>query len=141
MKQTTSIRCIVLIVTFAASMNSFSQAQQNNYLKGGKHGGYTSAEFGESDLRMGLNENETQVSDIRIYPNPVADLLQIEIPGESADILLQVITASGSILNSQSVTKDETLGVKIDVSQIPPGMYLLKVFYAGKTDSHTFVKQ
>ena len=69
--------------------------------------------------------------EIKIYPNPTAGLLKVEIhnlPGDqTADILLYNL--SGRLINSHKGVNEF---VTVDISAQPPGTYLMKIV-AGET--------
>ncbi|MEP6749686.1 MAG: SBBP repeat-containing protein, partial [Bacteroidota bacterium] len=72
-----------------------------------------------------------------IYPNPVHNLLQIQLPGfANTKIVWQVQDETGRVLLQQS-GEANTLRQTIDVSALPNGMYHLVL----KTGDHTTVKK
>ncbi len=76
----------------------------------------------------------------QLYPNPVKDVLILNFkknadPGmklELHDMQGRSIKFEKKMMNQQSL--------KIDVSQLPPGVYFLKIFNSNKTDQIEFTK-
>jgi hypothetical protein len=68
------------------------------------------------------NIEEGQMSQVKIYPNPVRDLLHVDAPQELA--ALEIRDVSGRIV------KQYTGGVPagIDLSMLPGGIYLLRLY-------------
>ncbi len=82
---------------------------------------------------------------ISVYPNPAADMLHIKLPaGMNNEITLQVtdILANKIISKSMQVKEAGTL-VQLDISQLLPGIYFLKMTCANgfKSTVTKFVKQ
>jgi hypothetical protein len=71
----------------------------------------------------GFNEFGTA---IKIYPNPVADILNIEsgVQNEMTDVKISDVIGK-EVLNKRSMVSSKT--VKMDVSNLPEGVYLLEV--------------
>jgi len=78
---------------------------------------------------VGINENE--LSNIQIYPNPVNDLLNVN---SRDNFEFEVSSISGEILFEG---KNET---KIDISELPSGIYLFKIISNKATKTIRFVK-
>ena len=60
---------------------------------------------------------------IRIYPNPATDKLYIAHPDQVNG--LEVLTVTGNKVLSKILNESET---ELDISTLPPGIYLLKLF-------------
>lgn len=67
--------------------------------------------------------------DLKIFPNPVADNLTIELP-EARDIQMQVFNAGGQIIETQMLQGPRS---SISVESWPPGYYSLVFPGTGKT--------
>lgn len=78
----------------------------------------------------------TETSDdgsVRVFPNPVTDILQVK-----SDDLIKAVYLSGSLGNSiLSHLNLENYSDQLDMSGLPPGVYLLKV----QTERGTLVKK
>jgi hypothetical protein len=69
---------------------------------------------GVSQTRPGQN--------IRIYPNPASDKLYIAHLDQINEV--DVLTITGNKVLSKTINESET---EMDISTLPPGMYLLKL--------------
>ena len=68
---------------------------------------------------------------IRIYPNPTSDKINIDFPEKISRI--HVLDQLGRIVIYSKSTSS------IDVSTLPPALYLLTVFYDGGVDTTSFI--
>ena len=66
---------------------------------------------------------------LKIYPNPVNANLNVNIfAGYSSEIIVSIYTISGkTMLENEVLQGPDQTNYSIDVSHLPPGMYLLKV--------------
>lgn len=82
-------------------------------------------------------------ANMQLFPNPVKDILQVQIPaGLNGSISLQIIDMSGRIVRKNNIASDgNALSTSIDVSNMQPGLYIIKA-QAGNTSVLTrFAKQ
>lgn len=72
-------------------------------------------------------------SQMRIYPNPASDYLNIE----SDDLILrsEVYSLTGKLMLQNNA------GNRIDVTSLSPGTYMLKVYTPGKAATQKFIRQ
>ena len=71
---------------------------------------------------------------MEVYPNPVANTINVERRGSSdANAIVQVTDVSGRVLRSVSVTEDKTT---IDLSGLSSGVYLIR--YSDNSHQQTF---
>lgn len=63
-------------------------------------------------------------NNIKFYPNPAQDYLIIEIDDEVFSSNVTICDIEGNVLISKKYSKND----KLDVSSLPDGMYILKVF-------------
>jgi len=76
------------------------------------------------DITTGIEEN--QEAWFKIYPNPVVDLLMIEIaPVRPESFLVGLTSAEGAVLMSDIFECQSTTATKLDFSNIQPGVYFL----------------
>ena len=86
------------------------------------------------------NEEETFVEiisseDILIYPNPVADVLNIKVPRDKAINNVILYSIDGRIIYDKRLINNQ-----IDVSFLPLGVYILKTDYS-ETATFKIIKQ
>ncbi|MGV9013268.1 MAG: T9SS type A sorting domain-containing protein [Flavobacteriales bacterium] len=75
---------------------------------------------------------------IRLFPNPASGLLRVRLSEPSKAAQLSVFDAQGTLVLQQAVQQvDHTL----DVSDLNPGLYLVRVQADGRTYSRSFVKE
>jgi bilirubin oxidase len=82
---------------------------------------------------VGINEDFTLTKSIKVYPNPSADVVNIELPESNAAYDFRVIDLSGKVVFS----KNNMYSNSIDISELSAGEYHLvlkidNVFYNSK---------
>jgi hypothetical protein len=79
----------------------------------------------------GIDELVANEGNIRIYPNPVSDILNIEILSNFENRKLRLVNLLGEdVLSDGQIMKDQRL--KIDVGELQNGIYFLRVFENGR---------
>jgi uncharacterized delta-60 repeat protein len=73
-------------------------------------------------------------SNVQVFPNPVKDLLQVQLPdGLNGTIGVQIIDMQGRVIKKNNVASDgNALNTTLDVSSLTSGVYILKA-QAGNT--------
>jgi hypothetical protein len=84
-----------------------------------------------SDILSDVNSLDKSKS-ITIYPNPVENILRID--SEETPSFLEVITLAGAVVKIDKPKQ------QLDVSALPKGMYLLKVYFNEGIEVSSFVK-
>lgn len=69
-----------------------------------------------------LNTEKHQLSSIKIFPNPVKDILTIQNTNESA---IKIFSVNGSLLKT-SISNSNS-NVKVDISSFKSGIYILEI--------------
>lgn len=88
---------------------------------------------------VGVKENSTNNSSIKIYPNPTKDFLNIEL-----DILnnnstkLQILNSLGQIVSEEKIKDPKS---KINLSQLSSGVYTLKIFTENDYKTFKIIKK
>jgi hypothetical protein len=82
--------------------------------------------------------NELQEPGLSVYPNPATDNITIETSGTSKEICLEIVTIGG-----QELIKRQIAGLKtqIDVSNLPRGVYFVRITNDMTLKVGMFVKQ
>lgn len=77
---------------------------------------------------------------VKVYPNPTADKLNIELPAAmlGAPLNIQLFTANGQPLPSK--VEAASLNKAIDLSKYPSGHYTLRLESEGKTNTYPIIK-
>ncbi|MGH1433201.1 MAG: T9SS type A sorting domain-containing protein [Lewinella sp.] len=88
---------------------------------------YQSAGFlGRVDLDA-IVSTETPVADItaaKVYPNPTSGLLQVDLPEQASTAHLSLYNLQGQLVQQQAADSNTAT---MDLSNLPAGMYLLRV--------------
>jgi len=73
-------------------------------------------------------------TNVQVFPSPVKDLLQIQLPGGlNGNVGLSIIDINGHIVKRNNIASDGNgLNTSFDVSSLPKGVYVLKA-QAGNT--------
>ncbi|MBM3404137.1 MAG: T9SS type A sorting domain-containing protein [Bacteroidetes bacterium] len=69
--------------------------------------------------------NEMDLHGVTINPNPANEYMEVTFPAGFPDCILTIIDPTGKILEKQY--RQAPGSVKMDVSMLPPGLYLLKI--------------
>ena len=71
---------------------------------------------------------------VRVYPNPVREVLYISVPSSAAYEVVLYTLAGVPILSAASPAS-------LAVDALPPGVYFLSVFFDGTTYLHRLLKE
>ena len=88
---------------------------------------------------VGVEENSLGKS-LVVFPNPVHDFLKVSLDHALAKGLFhyKIVNVNGQVVMTSQFNKlNETM---IDVRKLPKGMYFLKVWINGKTESRLFIR-
>ncbi len=111
-----------------------------------KYGGSPSAcetfAYGEvEDYTVNFNGGTTSTApadnfDVRIYPNPARDVLNLYIAGHSENITVQIYNSMGSVMESFTM---ESIDKQIDLSRYSKGIYFIRINDGGKVMLRKFI--
>lgn len=92
------------------------------YIAGNAPGCSSIGEVEAACIMTGRESNPEGMT-VRIYPNPVRDILMVEMTGQTGEWILQIagLTNPGTIVHLNSP------GTVIDVSGLPAGLYVVKI--------------
>lgn len=76
-----------------------------------------------NDPSIGVSERESFLS--KVYPNPVSDILNIDLKSKTSQMLVSLIDASGRVVLQEKVKNIQSL--KVDVSKVSSGIYQLSL--------------
>lgn len=84
--------------------------------------------FELTDLTVGEQE-PPPLGDIRLYPDPVDDFLTVSIPADrpAENISAEIVSAEGKTVMTFHPGTAET---RLDIRQLPPGIYIVKILQA-----------
>ena len=76
-----------------------------------------------------------------LYPNPVRDRLHIQINDVEPNVATaQVYNTSGSLLRNETMHRRGS-GFELDFSELPSGLYIIKLIAGSYTYAHKFIKR
>ncbi len=102
--------------------------------------------FGESynitlpvyvDCNVGT-EIKSEEPDIKLYPNPASNNLYVRLPEFSDLAFIKIINATGQAVLVQQLHTKET---KLNISQLPKGNYIARLYYGNSIKNVKFVKE
>jgi uncharacterized delta-60 repeat protein len=82
-------------------------------------------------------------TNMQVYPNPVKDLLQVQLPdGLKGTVSLQIIDMQGRVVKRNNLASDgNALNTTVDVNSLLKGIYILKAQAGNTTVITRFAKQ
>lgn len=86
------------------------------------------------DKRLDQLENV----EMAIWPNPTTEELNVSIPEEFANGVVELVTTSGSVVATQNVSSSITL---FDVKMLQAGQYFVRYMRGNETLITTFIKE
>jgi hypothetical protein len=90
--------------------------------------------FSVKGVRLSLGVNENNTLDFKIFPNPVADILNVVHQYDNVDYKL--FSIEGKLIKSGLLEQSE-----VYVNGLQPGIYLLQFTANGKTEVKKFIKK
>ncbi|MEI7470999.1 MAG: T9SS type A sorting domain-containing protein [Chitinophagaceae bacterium] len=76
---------------------------------------------------------------VKVYPNPVTNILNVSVLGQiSPSASLRITDVNGKLMLTKALINNPQA---IDISQLPKGVYMIKVNNSGKEISSKFIKQ
>ncbi len=82
------------------------------------------AVFNENGIPVSVNENGKAENSFTVFPNPVKDQLNIELPREMKISFIEIYTMQGKVVKSQKITNNQN---SIDVRDLPGGVYIIRL--------------
>lgn len=92
-----------------------------------------------AEVKTSLDETKTEIT-LRIYPNPVRDILVVETNAvsETDKAHIYLSDAGGKQVMSGEISSGKW---DIDLGSYPSGVYILKLIYGEKTLYHKVIKE
>ncbi len=85
-----------------------------------------------------LNVEDVSISNLRVYPNPAQDYINLSFKRSAQKLAIELISVTGQLI--KKVERTNIHRSKIDVSDLPKGTYILKVFADNKLSIKKVVK-
>ena len=119
---------------FNASAGSLSviyaKGSSSNYAYHGGNRGFTT-------LGVSLGISENKLLSFEMYPNPVSDVLNIQLPTGTEKAEVGVFDYTGRLVTSKIISSNDT---SIDVQKLSNGIYLIRVSSDAKIGAQRFIK-
>jgi len=93
---------------------------------------------GATALSVSLGISENNLLSFEMYPNPVSDLLNIQLPTGTEKAEVGVFDYTGRLVSSKTISSNDTA---IDVQQISKGIYMIRVAANNKIGVQRFIKK
>lgn len=120
---------------FSASAGSLSviyaKGSSTSYAYHGGNRGFTTL-----SVTLGISENK--LLSFEMYPNPVSDVLNIQLPTGSEKAEVSVFDYTGRLVSSKTISSNDTA---IDVQKISKGIYMIRVAANNKIGVQRFIKK
>ena len=100
----------------------------------GYHGNSRSATV----LSVSLGISENNLLNFEMYPNPVSDALNIQLPTGTEKAEVSVFDYTGRLVSSKIISSNDTA---IDVQKISKGIYMIRVAANNKIGVQRFIKK
>ena len=93
------------------------------------------------DITTSIEEQAMQPgnSNMLTYPNPVSDELHIDLTGIASEGTISILTLDGTVLQTQHSSGNRL--VTINLSQLPPGIYLCRYSSPSEIKTVKIIKQ
>ena len=99
---------------------------------------YDTSNYSNSiSVMVGGAVNETSLSSLKIYPNPVSSQLMISMENECMDAC-EIIDINGKTIARQTLDNNQAT---IDVSYLPAGIYILNIVVGERSINQKFIKE
>jgi hypothetical protein len=75
-------------------------------------------------LNIGLSLQEEKLNTLKIFPNPVNDILYAKVPDEIEQSVITIYNILGKVVLQKNITKSD---FSVDVSSMASGLYMLRL--------------
>jgi len=120
---------------FSASAGSLSviyaKGSSTSYAYHGGNRGFTTL-----SVTLGISENK--LLSFEMYPNPVSDVLNIQLPSGTDKAEVGVYDYTGRLVSSKTISSNDST---LDVQNISKGIYILRVTTNTKIGVQRFIKK
>jgi hypothetical protein len=100
--------------------------------------GYHGGSRGATALSVSLGISENNLLSFEMYPNPVLDVLNIQLPTSTEKAEVSVFDYTGRLVSSKTISSNDTA---IDVQKISKGIYMIRVAANNKIGVQRFIKK
>ena len=93
---------------------------------------------GATALSVSLGISENNLLSFEMYPNPVSDVLNIQLPTSTEKAEVSIFDYTGRLVSSKTISSNDTA---IDVQKISKGIYMIRVAANNKIGVQRFIKK
>ncbi|WP_282035954.1 leucine-rich repeat protein [Saccharicrinis aurantiacus] len=86
----------------------------------------------------GFDDKKDEAENLRIYPNPAQNSININVP-YSNEYIIRILSMSGQCLQSYQMAADKS--IKLDVSSLKQGSYMVSLQSSNGISSQIFIKK
>lgn len=87
-------------------------------------------------------ETKTATDDFKLYPNPASTFVGIQYSSEDKEIKTEIIDSKGSVVSAVQLKSSRGYyDEKINIGNLPAGMYFIKINGSKKSLTKTFIKK
>lgn len=91
------------------------------------------------DLSTGLTENKNAVNEWSMFPLPCVDELNITLTAKAQNVRVMIRTLEGKVVIENAYLNNEG-AVKLNVAELPKGVYMVTVFEENRALSKKMIK-
>ncbi len=137
---------------FMDSLGAYAIGYDTHFFEGGHEYNYQTWVAGfhwmdsiinRSFLSVGIDAMQTRQSHVALYPNPVSDMLNIEIPHDAfGEASIYIMDQFGrKVVETNSNLQAGSSTATFDMTHYPAGIYLVKLIAGNKVYTSKFVKK
>lgn len=89
---------------------------------------------------VAVRNQEGQIKDLTVFPNPVQDIINISIPEVSGEVAVAIYNLSGQIVY-QAVEENPAALLTYPTNDLPQGTYLVQVNNSNEVHTRRFIKK
>ena len=93
---------------------------------------------GATALSVSLGISENNLLSFEMYPNPVSDVLNIQLPTSTEKAEVSIFDYTGRLVSSKTISSNDKA---IDVQKISKGIYMIRVAANNKIGVQRFIKK
>lgn len=91
---------------------------------------------------LSTKETKGNTQDFKIYPNPASTQVSISYPSEDKEIKIEIMDTKGSLVSSKKLkSSNGNYEEKINIENLPTGMYFIKINGSKKALTKAFIKK
>ena len=94
-----------------------------------------------TNFGTGISEEARAISEIHLFPNPVIEVLNIQLPSTgNSTTVIEIISLEGRVVYTQSINSNTDV-YRINIQSLPNGMYICKLNNGTAIETTKFFKK